>query len=99
MKTLEVDLGNRSYPIHIGTDLIDQPELFQACAKATSIFIVSNTTVAPLYAQRLTKTLQTLGKPVRTIVLPDGESYKDWKISSSFLMIYFNLALIAKPCW
>jgi 3-dehydroquinate synthase len=79
MKTLEVDLGNRSYPIHIGTDLIDQPELFQACAKATSIFIVSNTTVAPLYAQRLTKTLQTLGKPVRTIVLPDGESYKDWK--------------------
>ena len=79
MKTLEVDLGNRSYPIYIGTDLIDQASLFNACEKSTSIYIVSNTTVAPLYAERLTKTLNTFGKPVRTIVLPDGESYKDWK--------------------
>ena len=79
MKTLEVNLGNRSYPIYIGTDLIDQASLFSACEKASSIYIVSNTTVAPLYAERLTKTLNTFGKPVRTIVLPDGESYKDWK--------------------
>ena len=79
MKTLEVDLGSRSYPIFIGTDLIDKPELFKGCEKSTSIYIVTNTTVAPLYAQRLTKTLETFGKPVRTIVLPDGESYKDWK--------------------
>jgi 3-dehydroquinate synthase len=79
MKTLEVDLGNRSYPIYIGTDLIDQASLFSACEKSTSIYIVSNTTVAPLYSGRLTKTLSAFGKPVRTIVLPDGESYKDWK--------------------
>jgi 3-dehydroquinate synthase len=79
MKTLEVDLDNRSYPIHIGSDLIDQSELFSACKKATSVYIVTNTTVAPLYAERLTKTLEKFGKPVRTIVLPDGESYKDWK--------------------
>lgn len=79
MKTLEVDLGDRSYPIYIGTGLIDQPNLFSACEKATSIYIVTNTTVAPLYAKRLTKTLETLGKPVRTIILPDGESYKDWE--------------------
>jgi 3-dehydroquinate synthase len=79
MKTLEVDLGNRSYPIYIDADLIDQPDLFKACEKASSIFVVTNTTVAPLYAQRLTKTLETFGKTVRTIALPDGESYKDWK--------------------
>ena len=79
MKTLEVDLGNRSYPIYIGPDLIDHPDLFKACEKASSIFVVTNTTVAPLYAQRLTQTLETFGKKVRTIVLPDGESYKDWK--------------------
>ena len=79
MKTLEVDLGNRSYPIYIGTDLIDQVDLFRACEKSTSIYIVSNTTVAPLYAERLTKTLKQFGKPVRTITLPDGESYKYWK--------------------
>ncbi len=79
MKTLKVDLGNRSYPIYIGSDLIDQVSLFSACEKSTSIYIVTNTTVAPLYAARLTKTLETFGKPVRTITLPDGESYKDWK--------------------
>ncbi len=79
MKTLEVDLGSRSYPIYIGGGLIDQPVLFSACEKATSIYIVTNTTIEPLYADRLTKTLETLGKPVRRIVLPDGESYKDWK--------------------
>ena len=79
MKTLEVDLGYRSYPIYIGADLIDHPELFIACEKASSIFIVTNSTVAPLYAGRLTKTLENVGKTVRTIVLPDGESYKDWK--------------------
>lgn len=79
MKTLEVDLGKRSYPIYIGTDLIDQPDLFAACDKATSIYIVTNTTVAPLYAARLSKTLETFGKPVRTIILADGEAHKDWK--------------------
>ena len=79
MKTLEVDLGERSYPIYIGTDLIDQPKLFKACEKSSSIYIITNTTVAPLYGQRLTKTLEAFGKPVRTIVLPDGESYKDWQ--------------------
>jgi len=79
MKTLEVDLGSRSYPIHVGTDLIDQPGLFGVCEKATSIYIVTNTTVEPLYADRLTQTLEKLGKPVRRIILPDGESYKDWQ--------------------
>ena len=79
MKTLTVDLDQRSYPIYIGSDLIDRPELFEACSKASSIYIVTNTTVAPLYAERLSKTLATFGKSVRTITLPDGESFKDWK--------------------
>ena len=79
MKILKVDLGQRSYPIFIGSDLIDRPELFEACSKASSIFIVTNITVAPLYAERLSKTLASFGKSVRTIALPDGESFKDWK--------------------
>jgi 3-dehydroquinate synthase len=79
MKTLKVDLGQRSYPIFIGSDLIDRPELFEACSKASSIYIVTNTTVATLYAERLSKTLASFGKSVRTIALPDGESFKDWK--------------------
>ena len=78
MKTLEVDLGNRSYPIHIGTDLLHQASLFEACSKASSIYIVTNTTVAPLYSDSLFSTLEQFGKQIRLIVLPDGESYKDW---------------------
>jgi 3-dehydroquinate synthase len=79
MKTLVVDLGSRSYPIYIGNDLIDQAELFSACKKASSVYIVTNTTVGPLYAERLIQTIKKLGKKAKTIVLPDGESYKDWQ--------------------
>jgi 3-dehydroquinate synthase len=80
MKTLHVDLASRSYPIYIGTDLLEQKALFEPHLKSsTTVFIVSNTTVAPLYAKKLTNTLSQLGKTVRLLELPDGESYKDWQ--------------------
>jgi 3-dehydroquinate synthase len=80
MKTLHVDLASRSYPIYIGTNLLEQPALFEPHLKSSStVFIVSNTTVAPLYAKTLMNTLSQLGKTVRLLELPDGESYKDWQ--------------------
>ena len=80
MKTLHVDLASRSYPIYIGTNLLEQPALFEPHLKSsTTVFIVSNTTVAPLYAKTLTNTLTQLGKTVRLLELPDGESFKDWQ--------------------
>jgi 3-dehydroquinate synthase len=80
MKTLHVDLASRSYPIYIGTDLLEQKALFEPHLKSTTtVFIVSNTTVAPLYAKALTNTLTQLGKTVRLLELPDGESFKDWQ--------------------
>jgi 3-dehydroquinate synthase len=80
MKTLHVDLASRSYPIYIGTDLLEQNALFEPHLKSTTtVFIVSNTTVAPLYAKTLTNTLTQLGKTVRLLELPDGESFKDWQ--------------------
>ena len=80
MKTLHVDLASRSYPIYIGTDLLEQAALFEPHLKSsTTVFIVSNTTVAPLYAKTLMSTLSQLGKTVRLLELPDGESYKDWQ--------------------
>ena len=80
MKTLHVDLASRSYPIYIGTDLLEQKALFEPHLKSsTTVFIVSNTTVAPLYAKTLMSTLSQLGKTVRLLELPDGESYKDWQ--------------------
>ena len=80
MKTLHVDLASRSYPIYIGTDLLEQKALFEPHLKSSStVFIVSNTTVAPLYAKTLTNALTQLGKTVRLLELPDGESFKDWQ--------------------
>jgi 3-dehydroquinate synthase len=80
MKTLHVDLASRSYPIYIGTNLLEQAALFEPHLKSSStVFIVSNTTVTPLYAKTLMNTLSQLGKTVRLLELPDGESYKDWQ--------------------
>ena len=78
MKTLEVSLGDRSYPIYIGSGLIAKPELFQPFITGQSVYIVSNTTVAPLYSKKLMETLSDDAKSVHEIILPDGESYKNW---------------------
>ncbi len=74
MHTLNVDLGDRSYPIYIGQTLLDQPELLRQHIPGRSVLVVTNTTVAPLYRARLDKALD--GLKVDTVVLPDGEAYK-----------------------
>lgn len=78
MKTLNVSLGERSYPIYIGSGLIKKPELFKPWVTGKSVFVVTNTTVDPLYSQTLIQTISGDTKSIHTIVLPDGESYKDW---------------------
>jgi 3-dehydroquinate synthase len=80
MKTLELELGERSYPIHIGSQLIDQADLYKKHLKGSFTAVVTNQTVAPLYADRVVKTLEGLGQKVRLIILPDGEVYKTWEI-------------------
>jgi 3-dehydroquinate synthase len=77
MRTLTVDLAERSYPIHIGTDLLRQAQLFTPHIVGRKVAIVTNTTVAPLYMQQLREALQDY--ELTEIVLPDGESYKNWE--------------------
>ena len=79
MQTLTVDLGDRSYPIHIGPGLLDRAGLITPHLAQKRVAIVTNTTVGPLYLDRLTKTLTGAGVAVTPIVLPDGEVYKDWQ--------------------
>jgi 3-dehydroquinate synthase len=77
-QTLSVGLGERSYPIVIGSGLIDLPELLARHVPHRDVLVVSNTVVAPLYAQRLERSLAQ-GQPARRIVravLPDGEQHK-----------------------
>jgi 3-dehydroquinate synthase len=76
---LTVELGERSYPIHIGAGLIGRADLFAAHVRGRRAAIVSNTTVAPLHADRLEATLTAAGATTQRIVLPDGESFKTWE--------------------
>ncbi|MBI5938427.1 MAG: 3-dehydroquinate synthase [Betaproteobacteria bacterium] len=79
MQTLTVDLGDRSYPIHIGGGLLDRADLIAPHLAQKRAAIVTNTTVGPLYLERLQKTLEGAGVQVIPIVLPDGEAYKTWE--------------------
>jgi 3-dehydroquinate synthase len=74
MRTLTVDLGDRAYPIFIGTDLIGSAELYGPYIKGRQVMVVTNETVAPLYLDRVTAALD--GHQVSTVVLPDGERFK-----------------------
>ncbi|MGZ8142574.1 MAG: iron-containing alcohol dehydrogenase, partial [Methylosarcina sp.] len=75
MKILQVELGNRSYPIYIGSQLLGQPELYKRHIKSKQVLIVTNETVAPLYLNAVLKSLQDY--TVETVVLPDGEQFKN----------------------
>lgn len=78
MRTLNVALGERSYPIHIGPGLLARADLILPHLKTPAVAIVSNVTVAPLYLETLAAPLRAAGVKVTEIVLPDGEEYKNW---------------------
>ena len=77
--TVTIDLGERSYPIVIGTELLGNPATYAALPKAAAALIVTNTTVAPLYAEALRSALAPQYAQVHTEVLPDGEEHKNWQ--------------------
>ncbi len=76
--SLDVDLGERSYPIYIGQNLLRDAGRFRPHIPSKQVLVVSNETVAPLYMQTLLDTLQ--GLQVEQVVLPDGEEYKTLEI-------------------
>lgn len=75
MRTLTVDLGDRSYPIYIGADLLSQSNLYRPHIRGKQVCIVTNETIAPLYLDQVKQALD--GYQVDTVVLPDGEQYKN----------------------
>ncbi len=74
MKKIQVELGNRSYPIYIGSNLLNKPELYTQHIKAKQVLVVTNTTIAPLYLDKVLKNL--VNYDVETVLLPDGEQFK-----------------------
>jgi len=83
MQTLSVGLGERSYSIHVGSGLIDQSDLLLPLLERKQVAVVTNTTVAALFLERLTGALARQGVDVVRIVVPDGEKYKDWRTLDS----------------
>lgn len=75
-RELTVDLGERSYPIRIGSGLLGEADL-SPYVVGSQVMIVTNDTVAPLYLDKVRGCFP--GKQVDTVVLPDGEKFKDWQ--------------------
>ena len=93
MRRLDLELAGRSYPILIGGGLLSRADLILPFLRTPRVALVSNTTVAPLYLDVLASGLERVGVGVASVVLPDGEAYKNWE---SLNLIYD--ALLAGRC-
>lgn len=74
MDKLTVDLGERSYPIFIGENLLERSDLFSGVITGKKVMIVTNEIVAPLYLQRCREALEAY--QIDQLILPDGEKHK-----------------------
>lgn len=83
MVTLEVGFGERSYPIFIGSGLIDRQDVMCHGIVGSDVLLVTNETVGPLYLERARQALQ--GLRVGELVLPDGEAFKTLEMASRIL--------------
>ena len=90
---VDIDLDERSYPIDIGSGLLKKPLTYQHLPRAATALVVSNATVAPLYATPLIHALQGHFSRVLLVTLPDGEVHKDWPT----LQLIFD-ALLENAC-
>ena len=75
MKELKVDLGERSYPIYIGENLLASSKLADITGKYSQVMVVTNTSIAPLYLDRVLETLSA--SRVHVLTIKDGESEKN----------------------
>jgi 3-dehydroquinate synthase len=75
MKTLHVDLGERSYPIFIGQNILHNARLIKPYVRAKQVVIVTNETIAPLYLEKVEKLF--IAYDVSVVILKDGEEYKN----------------------
>ncbi len=91
--TLRIELGDRSYPIRIGSGLLDDPATWAGGPAASQALIVTNTTVAPFYAARLARAISAHHETVHVLALPDGEAHKTWQT----LNLIFD-ALLQNAC-
>ena len=78
MQPLSVTLGDRSYPIHIGTGLLGDARMYAPYVASKSVAVVTNKIIAPLSLERLQLALEQAGGRVVPILIEDGEQAKGW---------------------
>ena len=76
MKTININLKKRGYPIYVGEGLIENYNLIKKHISNKKVVIITNDKVAPLYLQKITNTLSN-EKDIIPIILPDGEAFKN----------------------
>jgi 3-dehydroquinate synthase len=74
MINLNVELGARSYPIKIGSGLLQMPGLFDPYVRGRDVLVISNEQIALLYMEPLVNIMA--GSKVKQLLLPDGEAVK-----------------------
>jgi 3-dehydroquinate synthase len=79
VRTIEVALGERSYPVHVGAELLERCGELLAPLRLPRVVIVTNSVVAAHHLARLQTALSAAAIPHHAIVVADGERYKDWK--------------------
>lgn len=86
MQTIAVDIAGAPYDILIGEQLLaGMAERVRGLLPIPQAAIVTNTTVGPLYADRLAEALRGQGIQVETLMLPDGEAYKTMQTIETIL--------------
>ena len=79
IKTININLEKRSYPIYVGENLLNDSDIFNKHISNKKVAIVTNETIAPLYLQKISKTFRDINKEIIPIILPDGESFKNFE--------------------
>ncbi|GMH44503.1 hypothetical protein BSKO_12455 [Bryopsis sp. KO-2023] len=81
LKTVEVDLGDRKYPIYIGGGLLERGDILAQHIPSSRVLVVTNETIAPLYLDRCVKSIESGGDfKVDSVILPDGEEFKNLEV-------------------
>jgi 3-dehydroquinate synthase len=93
MQVVEVDLGDRSYPIYIGRGLLDRGDLLRQHIPGKTVLVVTNETIGPLYLDRCLAAITGDGRiRAEVVVLPDGEQHKSLEV----LQLVWDKALEAR---
>ena len=86
IKRIDVDLGARSYPIHIGQGLLaGAAQYIEPCLTGKRIAIITDETVADLHLDTLMSPLASTGLSIETIILPPGEATKSFEVLQDVL--------------